>query len=1036
MKDQPMLHVRQEELLLQKIRQRWNEFGKLRYWGVRPIEDVQIRETTAYEKIEDALRADDWRTIRQGDFWAGNGEFAWFRMRFTVPKEFAGKKLVAILRFGSKEWLGGEGCLFINGVPYQGVDPHHPEVVLAEKAKAGQRYELVTECVSTPVWQRVRHKVEFEQADIAVVIPDVWDYWYDLGFIMQLAEALPVNNRRRATIVRVANKSVDVFDPEAGSFDGLAESARKARAILAPLYKKPAEASALEFACNGHSHIDTAWLWPYAETVRKCSRTFSTVDRLMEEYPHYLFTQSQAQLYEFTKQHYPDLYKRIVKRVKERRFEPQGSAWVEADCNISSGESLVRQILLGKTFFMDEFGIETEVFWLPDVFGYSAALPQILKKAGVHYFSTIKISWSQFNRFPYSSFWWEGIDGTRVLAHFPPTNDYNARIEPGILRTGVENYREKDRSDIALYSFGWGDGGGGPDRTHLENLRRAGNLEGLPKCTPMWVGDFFRLLENRSEDLPTWVGELYLEYHRGTYTTQSRNKRANRKSELLLRDAEMLAGLAWALEGMQYPHDKITHAWKLICKNQFHDVIPGTSVTDVYKDTAVDYKEITEIGESVRDAALGMLAEKRTEGTSICVFNSLSWERTDAFKVSVPGKASDWRVEDTDGHTLPSQPVRGENALWVQPEFVPGIGLATYKLQKGQASPRSHIKVSPNRLENECLRIKLDKKGLITSIYDKHEHREVLPRGQKANVFQLFEDKPISWDAWDIEFYYRDKGWDITDLVEIEVEESGPVRGALRIKRKFGQSEIEQRIVLWAHSRRIDFETRVEWHETKKMLKVAFPVDVHANTARFEIQYGSVDRPNHWNTSWDFARLEVPAQKWVDLSQPDYGVSLLNDCKYGHDVHENVLRLTLLRSPKEPDPEADMGEHFFTYSLLPHSGDWRDGETVRRAYELNVPMIAHLSEDSSQGERWLISVEAPNVVIETVKKAEKEDALIVRMYECDGADAHVDLIVDLPVRWATECDLLERDEGELDLADGIVSFEMKPFEIKTVKLKM
>jgi alpha-mannosidase len=495
---------------------------------------------------------------------------------------------------------------------------------------------------------------------------------------------------------------------------------------------------------------------------------------------------------------------------------------------------------------MDEFGIETDILWLPDVFGYSAALPQILKKAGVDYFMTIKISWSQFNKFPYSSFWWEGIDGSRVLAHFPPSNDYNARINANQLLPAAENYREKDRSDIALYSYGYGDGGGGPTREHLEHLKRAKDLEGLPKCTPMWAADFFKQLVKRSEDLPLWVGELYLEYHRGTYTTQSRNKRANRKSELLLRDAEMAAGLAWMTKGLKYPHEQITRAWKLVCKNQFHDVIPGTSVTDVYKDTALDYKEIAGIGAAARTAGLDKLAGKVSDGQTIMLFNSLSWDRHDAAKVALPGKASGWHVETQDGQPIPSQASKKDpSVLWFEPQ-VPGIGIGSLKLVKGSALPSAAgglggvpIKVSESGIENSFYKIKLDKSGLITSILDKRSKREILPQGMKANVLQLFEDKPISWDAWDIEFYYRDKGRDITELAEITVEDAGPVRGSIKIRRKFGSSEIEQRIVLWGSSPRIDFETRVDWHETKKMLKVAFPVDVHASSARFDIQFGS-----------------------------------------------------------------------------------------------------------------------------------------------------------------------------------------------------
>ncbi len=1034
-KDHPMLHEKTEEMLLQKCKQRHNEFGQYRYWSPRRIESIRYRETTAYEKIDQALKASGWKDIKVGDEWAGDGQFAWFRMQFTVPKEFDGKTLVAILRFGAGGWNGGEGCLFINGVPYQGIDANHTDVVLAKKAKAGAKYDLVFECVSTPVWQNIRHKIKLEQADIACLNYDVQDYWYDLGFITSIAEQLPWGSRRRATIVRAANKSVDAFDFEAASFDAFSETARNARKILAPLYKKPAEASALEFACAGHSHIDVAWLWPYAETIRKCSRTFSTVDRLMDEYPDYLFTQSQAQLYEFTKDNYPELYEKVKKRVKERRFEPQGSMWVEADCNICSGESLVRQILLGKTFFMDEFGIETDVLWLPDVFGYSAALPQILKKSGVDYFMTIKISWSQFNKFPYSSFYWEGIDGSRVLAHFPPTNDYNARIRPNQLLPGADAYREKDRSDIALYPFGYGDGGGGPTREHLEHMKRAANLEGVPKCTPMWAADFFKQLVKRSEDLPSWVGELYLEYHRGTYTTQSRNKRANRKSEHLLRDAEMAAGLAWAIKGLKYPHEELTRTWKTVCKNQFHDVIPGTSVTDVYKDTAVDYARIADTGVKIRTAGLEKLGGKTAEAETIRVFNSLSWTRSDALRVPVPGKAKSWHAETEDGRPLPAQPAADDpSMLWVQPDSVPGIGLSNIKLVKGAPKDSSSIKVAENGLENDLYRIKLDKGGAITSIFDKKAKREVLPKGQKANVLQIFEDKPLAFDAWDIDFYYRDKGTDITDAAEIKVEDAGPVRGALKIVRKFGSSTVEQRIVLWASSPRIDFETRVDWHENRKMLKVAFPVDVHANSARFEIQYGSVDRPNHWNTSWDFARVEVAAQKWVDMSQSDYGVSLMNDCKYGHDVHENVLRLTLLRSPKEPDPTADMGEHLFTYSLMPHQGDWRDAETVRRAYELNVPMIAWATDGKPAASGAMLSLDALNVVIDAVKKAEREDALVVRMYECHGIGAECRLDLGFKVGNASECDLLERDQTKLKLDGSSLSLSLRPFEIKTVKL--
>jgi len=1030
-RDNPLLHEKVEEMLLQKCQQRTNHFGRLQYWGERPITNISIRTTTAYEKLPGVLSASGWHQIKVGDEWGGNGEFGWFRLEFSVPAEYSGKTLTALLN------LGGEGCLFVNGEPYQGVDRFHSEVILAEKATAGDKYELIAECVSSQVWQNQRHKVKVEQASIAVLIPAVRDYFFDLRFLLDVASSLPWGSRRRSTIIRAVNKSVDAFNHSAQTFEALTDSALKAREIIAPLFDNPAVASSIELACVGHSHIDTAWLWPYAETIRKCARTFSTVDKLMDEYEFYLFSQSQAQLYEFTAENYPSLYERLKKRVREGRFEPIGSMWVEADCNLSSGEALVRQILLGKTYFLEEFGIETKELWLPDVFGYSAAIPQILRKAGIEYFKTVKVNWSQFNAFPYTSFWWQGIDGSRVLAHVPPTGNYNGNMEAGQLRSHEENNRQKDRSDIMLYTYGHGDGGGGPDKNHLEVLKRAGNFEGVPKCTPMKVSRFFEELKKRSEDLPTWVGELYLEYHRGTYTSQARNKRANRKSELLLRDAEISCALAWMLSEKEYPHDKLRRAWKLLCKNQFHDVIPGTSVTDVYVDTARDYEEIRAIGEEALSNGLAVIGAPAGVGENIIVFNTLSFERSDAVRVTLPDTESDWRVETSDGTICASQRDRdNSSALWFLPGVVPGLGIKTFKLVRGVSKPvPNDIAVSETRLENSVCRVELDDHLLITSVFDKRVGKEVIPLGTKANLMQIFEDKPLAWDAWDIEFYYRDKGEDVTQVDEVTIEESGPVRGSIKVRRRMGSSVITQRIVLWAHSPRIDFETTVDWHEDSKMLKVAFPVNVRTDMATYEIQFGHVKRPTHENTSWEFARFEVPAHKWVDLSERGYGVSLLNDCKYGHDIRNNVMRLTLLRSPKMPDPYADMGQHVFTYSLLPHLNNL--GEiTINAAYELNVPLIAWLSAAEPVCQGGLIAIDSRGVIIEALKKAEKEDALIVRMYESLGDTTTVYFKADvLREFYATECDLLERDISEVKTNKGLIQLDFRPFEIKTLKLK-
>ncbi len=861
------------------------------------------------------------------------------------------------------------------------------------------------------------------------------EYWFNLEILHLLAEQLPEDSPRRSKIIYTLNKSVDAFDYTHTDEESLKHSALRANELLKPLLECKANASATNIAVHGHSHIDVAWLWPYKETLRKCSRTFSTVMRMMEQYPEYIFTQSQAQLYDFTREHYPTIYQEIKERVKEGRWDVTGSMWVEADCNLVSGESLVRQILVSKNFFKDEFGVETDVLWLPDVFGYAAALPQILKKAGIDYFSTIKINWSQFDHFPYNTFYWKGIDGTRVLAHFPPSTDYNAYVEPKKLLHHVRSFAEKDRCDWSLLSYGWGDGGGGPDPRHLEFLRRSRDTEELPKCKHMTVSEFFHRIDG-CEDLPEWVGELYLQYHRGTYTTQGHNKRYNRQAELLYRDAELLSSLA-APMGLAYPYEALHREWKRILCNQFHDVIPGSSIRAVYEDTDRMYPEILEVGREAAGSAAQKIAQNidtSGEGMAAVILNTLPWERRDIANVGAPGPGP-CAILDANSDEVPSQRI-GDDVLFTAD--IPSMGYSVYRIVERNPQPsESDLKVSEAGLENRFYKIALDKNGVITSLLHKATGREVLPAGELGNALQLFEDKPIDPDAWDIDFFYEDKWQDITDLSEIRVVEQGPVRAALEMTRQFGKSVMKQRMVIYAQCPRIDFETWVDWHEDQKCLKAAFPVDVNTDKARYEIQFGNIERPTHTNTSWDFARFEVCGHKWADLSEEGFGLSVMNDCKYGHHTKGSVMRLTLLRSPKNPDPLADMGEHVFTYSLMPHAGTYAEAGTVRRAYELNVP-VRSVVEKPHSGEmpksKSFISVDAQNVILETVKKAEREDATILRFYECHNARAHATVTLDVPFSRVCECDLMERNIGEIESENGKFSFEMKPFEIRTFKL--
>ncbi|MCX8053857.1 MAG: alpha-mannosidase, partial [Armatimonadetes bacterium] len=892
-----------QERYLRKIWRRKEEIKGYILSNRTPVTDIQVRETRDFERYSDAVKAHDYRPIKVGDQWGG-GVNAWFKISFSIPHSFRGREVVLAID------IEGEGCAFLDGKPYQGIDANHTEILLTPKAKGGEKFDFVIDAISKH-WMNFRDQSPktLRRAELATRNADVKDYFFNLDILYHLADAIPEDSPRRARIIYILNKSVDAFDYTNTDDESLRQSSIRANAILKPLLDCRANASATNVAVHGHSHIDVAWLWPYAETKRKCSRTFSTVLRLMEQYPEYIFTQSQAQLYKFTQENYPELYSEIKERIKEGRWEVTGSMWVEADCNLCSGESLVRQILLAKNYFLDEFGVDTDVLWLPDVFGYAAALPQILKKAGIHYFSTIKINWSQVNRFPYTTFYWKGIDGTRVLAHFPPTTDYNAFPDPRKLMDQVKYFAEKDRSDWSLLSYGWGDGGGGPEPAHLEYLRRSKDLEGLPRCRQMKVSDFFHTIDG-SADFPEWSGELYLELHRGTYTTQGRNKRYNRKAELLYRDAEILSSIASSF-GHTYPYDELHREWERILCNQFHDVIPGSSVRSVYEETDKMYPEILGVGEKVVETAIAKIAgqvgsnsqlrdEKHFRSSSreekdVIVLNTLPWERLDLVSITCSGEG-DYAVLDPYGNEAVIQKQGDRIAFMAR---VPSMGYATYRLVSSKPlKAKSELKVSRNRLENRFFRISLDAKGVIKSIIEKSTGREVVPQGMRANLLQLFEDKPNDFDAWDIDMFYDDKWEDIVDLREIEVVEEGPLFGSIRVTREFSNSSIKQTMRIYSDIPRIDFETWVDWHEDHKCLKAAFPVDVNVNTARYEIQFGNVVRPTHTNTSWDLARFEVCAHRWADISEQGFGVSLMNDCKYGHHTKGNVMRLTLLRSPK------------------------------------------------------------------------------------------------------------------------------------------
>ena len=752
----------------------------------------------------------------------------------------------------------------------------------------------------------------------------------------------------------------------------------------------------------------------------------------------------------------------IKQRVAEGRWETIGGMWVEADCNLTGAEALARQFLLGRRYFLETFGArESPILWLPDVFGYAWQLPQLIQQAGLSYFVTAKLSWNQYNRIPYDQFWWQGLDGTRILTYFVTTSKpgwwgatYSADLSPEEIIATWNGGQQKELRNEFMIAYGHGDGGGGPTRVMLDRSREMAAHPGLPRVQLSTAIDFMEALEREAGDkLPTWNGELYLELHRGTYTSQARNKRENRKCEFLLHDAEFLAAWASLSGDFAYPHDELRRAWELLCLNQFHDIIPGSSIQQVYVDSLRDYEEIRRIGEQIREDALVVLDGLLPSESALAIYNPTSFPRSEV--LAVPGEwlSNNTIVTTLDGKSLLAQ--RTRDGMLVKCPVAPPYGVLALRLCVGEIPAAENplyvgdVQNAPKDegasamclmvMENPLLRIEFDKAGDIVRLYDKRVRREVLVAGQLANQWQIFEDRPLDWEAWDIDIYYDEKMWLAEPADSIEVVENGPLRACLEIKRRVFNSEIVQRVYMVADSARIDFDTKINWQERRLLLKVAFPVDILSPRATYEIQWGNVERPTHSNTSWDWARFESCAHKWVDLSEGDYGVSLLNDCKYGHDISGNVLRLTALKGAMFPDPDADLGEHRFTYSLLPHTGDWRNG-TVAAAYGLNNPLIIHQVQGEPQGafdadRSSLVHVDVSQIIVETLKVAEDGDGLVIRLYEHERTKREFDLLAGFPLAEAYRCNLLEENQESLDVSHSKARLQAQPYQIMTLRLK-
>ncbi|MDF2543847.1 MAG: alpha-mannosidase [Herbinix sp.] len=944
------------------------------------------------------------KEISIGESWGDVWDCAWFHMIGEVPASAAGKKVVLLIDFS------GEACIFDSeGCPIQGLTnvssgfdfslgkPGKRVVDLSTCAKGEEKIDLWADAGCNDLFGSYRDHGILKEAHVAICKEEMRQLSYDFEVLYKLWSVLPENSSRAKSILHSLNKAALLLN------EYTEEEATKAREILAKELNKKGGDPSLRMSTIGHAHIDLAWLWPIRETKRKGARTFSTAIKMMEKYPEYVFGASQAQLYDWIKENHPALYEKIRERIKEGRWEAQGGMWVEADTNISGGEALVRQIMYGKRFFEQEFQKDMRVLWLPDVFGYTGSLPQLLKKAGIDYFMTIKLSWSAHNKFPHHTFKWSGIDGSEVLTHMPPEGTYNSAALPTSIKRAEEDYQDSGVAKECLMLFGIGDGGGGPGEEHLERLLREKNLDGIIPVTQECSIDFFDRLKEDWNEYKTWKGELYLEKHQGTFTTQARNKRFNRKLEIGLRELELIAVLAQLKGKFEYPAKELEVLWKEVLLYQFHDILPGSSIKRVYDETQVRYQAITEAMNELLQKAYQALLQDRTVAV-----NTLSWYREEWLKL------------------------KGQ---WIK-AAVPALGYSELSDQTAAIwkDGKDYPKAEDKLLENELLSVKFNHDGSICSVFDKEFNREVLLPGQAGNRLSVYYDKG---DAWDFSIQYHQRPSMEFCLESTQVLQDGP-KAELLQTYTYGNSRLEQRVILMSGSRKLDFVTKVIWHESDKMLRTSFPVNVMAMEATCDIQFGNIKRPTHTNTGFDMAKQEICAHKWVDVSEPNYGVALLNDCKYGYQVSNNVLDLNLLRSPHYPDENADQGEHEFTYSLYPHGGNHTTGKVNQAAYELNMPLVLHESDKTSdpvlQSESFL-EADQENIIVEAVKKAEDSDAIILRLYESHGIVTSAKIRLGVKPTSVKLVDLCEREINSLEPQGNEVMLQFKPFEVHTLKVE-
>ncbi|MFD7320418.1 alpha-mannosidase [Streptomyces sp. NPDC059875] len=955
--------------------------------------------------------------IAAGDAWGAPWGTSWLTVSGTVPAAWSGRTVEALIDLGFDANMPGfqcEGLVYRpDGSPVKGLNPRNQWVRIAAPAAGGEEVLLHVEAASNPVILDYhpflptelgdketagdRPQYRLERMDLAVFDERVWQLVIDLEVLGELMAELPVEGARRWDILRAIERALDAIDLQ--DVNGTAAAAREQ---LVAVLASPAEPSAHRISAVGHAHIDSAWLWPLRETVRKVARTTANMTALLEDEPEFVYTMSQAQQYAWIKEHRPEVYARVKKAVAEGRFVPAGGMWVESDTNMPGSEAMARQFVYGKRFFLEEFGVENEEAWLPDTFGFAGGLPQIIKAAGSKWLLTQKISWSQVNTFPHHTFWWEGIDGTRIFTHFPPIDTYNCSMKGKEIAHAVRNFKDKGRARHSIAPTGWGDGGGGTTREMIAKAARLRNLEGSARVRWERPAEFFAKAEAEYRHPPVWVGELYLELHRATLTSQARTKQGNRASENLLREAELWAATASVRSGVPYPYEELDRIWKTVLLHQFHDILPGSSIAWVHREAERTYAAVAEELTGIIGRAQRVLAGDAVAGGEV-VFNAAPHERA-----GVPAGGA--------------RRVVGPRGSGCTVEARPGGGFV---------------------LANGLLRVVVDERGLVVSVVDLADGRETIAPGAAANLLQIHPDFPNMWDAWDVDQFYRNTVTDLTVADEVTVTTETAQAVSVRVTRSFGASRAVQTLTLAAGAERLDLETEVDWHETEKFLKAAFPLDVHADRYAAETQFGHLHRPTHTNTSWEAAKFEACNHRFVHFEEPGWGVALVTASTYGHDVTRTVrpedggttttVRVSLLRAPRFPDPHTDQGVHRFTHALVPGASV---GDAVREGYRVNLP------ERRVPGDADvvpLVAVDDDAVVVSAVKLADDRSGdVVVRLYESRGGRAGARLTTELDLGGVTVCDLLERPlddvpAGAVTVTDGALRLTLRPFQLLTLR---